>query len=104
MKIHWIFMWALCEVAQSHLQWFQLINPETETEITAPFEIGEVRVESSIMAGYHGNPVKTAEATDKNGWWKLGDLGYFNESNDLFVVDRIKEMLKYNGIQVRVSI
>jgi len=56
------------------------------------------------MAGYHGNPVKTAEATDKNGWWKLGDLGYFNESNDLFVVDRIKEMLKYNGIQVRVSI
>ena len=29
-----------------------------------------------------------------------GDIGYYNESENFFVVDRLKELIKYKGNQV----
>jgi len=40
------------------------------------------------------------ETFDEDGWLRTGDVGYFDEDADLFVVDRAKEMIKYKSFQV----
>ncbi|XP_034477929.1 luciferin 4-monooxygenase [Drosophila innubila] len=60
-------------------------------------KIGEVLMDiGSKWMGYVGNPVDT-EATLQNGWINLGDLGYFDDDNNLFLVDRKKDLLKYKS-------
>jgi len=52
-----------------------------------------------VMKGYLNN----SEATDnclKDGWLQSGDLGYYDEEGCIFVVDRLKELIKYKGFQV----
>lgn len=67
-------------------------------------EIGEIYILTSIrFLGYASNPEATREAFDSTGWLKTGDLGYINEDYELFVVDRIKDMIKYLNYQVAPS-
>ena len=80
----------------------QLVDINSEEEITKANQIGEVRGWKTIMRSYLGNPQATAEAFDKQGCYKMGDLAYLDEEGNLFIVDRIKEMLKYRGFQVSV--
>ncbi|KAM6562566.1 hypothetical protein CsatB_022564 [Cannabis sativa] len=49
---------------------------------------------------YYNNKEETARAIDKEGWLHTGDIGYIDEDGDVFIVDRIKEMIKYKGFQV----
>jgi acyl-CoA synthetase (AMP-forming)/AMP-acid ligase II len=51
------------------------------------------------MAGYLGNPQATAE-TVTDGWLHTGDLVRVDDDGLFWVVDRIKEMIKYKGYQV----
>ncbi|OJT02330.1 4-coumarate--CoA ligase-like 7 [Trametes pubescens] len=63
-------------------------------------EAGELVVTSpSVAIGYMNNPEATAE-TFKDGWVSTGDEVYFNERKEIFVVDRIKELIKVRGYQV----
>eukprot|EP00253_Pinus_taeda_P008104 PITA_08104 len=49
----------------------------------------------TIMKGYFGNVEATELTLDSEGWLKTGDLCYIGEEGFLFVVDRIKELIKY---------
>ena len=64
-------------------------------------ERGEIYVHGpNIMQGYLNHPEASAECLDGEGWLRTGDIGYFDESGHLFVVDRVKELIKYKGFQV----
>ena len=52
------------------------------------------------MKGYLGNAEATAEMIDSEGWLRTGDVGYCDAEGRLFIVDRIKELIKTNGRQV----
>jgi long-chain acyl-CoA synthetase len=59
----------------------------------APGEVGEVLARSNaVMIGYWDNAAATADAL-RDGWYHTGDLGYLNDRNYLFVVDRAKDMI-----------
>ena len=50
--------------------------------------------------GYLGNAAATAPTIASDGWMKTGYLCYFDEDGFVYIVDRIKELIKHNGYQV----
>ncbi|KAF7025870.1 hypothetical protein CFC21_038022 [Triticum aestivum] len=54
----------------------------------------------SIMTGYLGDDEANAASFDSEGWLKTGDLCYIDQDGFLFVVDRLKELIKYKAYQV----
>ncbi|XP_014627605.1 4-coumarate--CoA ligase-like 9 isoform X2 [Glycine max] len=77
----------------------KIVNPNTG-EAMFPCEQGELWIKSpSIMKGYVGDPEATS-ATLVDGWLRTGDLCYFDNEGFLYVVDRLKELIKYKGYQV----
>ncbi|PWA76544.1 AMP-dependent synthetase/ligase, AMP-binding enzyme C-terminal domain protein [Artemisia annua] len=66
-----------------------------------PNREGELWLKSpTVMKGYLGNEAATAATIDSDGWLRTGDLCYFDENGVLYIVDRIKELIKHNGYQV----
>ncbi|KAI3867119.1 hypothetical protein MKX03_026934 [Papaver bracteatum] len=62
---------------------------------------GEVCVRSDcVMMGYFKNKEETERAIDAKGWLHTCDIGYIDDDGDVFIVDRIKEMIKVKGFQV----
>ncbi|KAK7858896.1 4-coumarate--coa ligase-like 5 [Quercus suber] len=49
------------------------------------------------MKGYLGNVEATSATIDSDGWLKTGDLCYIDGDGFIFIVDRIKELIKHNG-------
>ncbi|KAH9854593.1 acetyl-CoA synthetase-like protein [Lenzites betulinus] len=65
-----------------------------------PNETGQIVVTGPSMAlGYLDNKEATEE-TFKDGWVYTGDEGYVTEKKVLYIVDRIKELIKVRGFQV----
>lgn len=59
----------------------------------APGEVGEILVRGpNVTAGYWGDPAASAAAL-AGGWYHTGDLGFLQEGDYLFVVDRVKDMI-----------
>ncbi|XP_053671372.1 uncharacterized protein LOC128721591 [Anopheles nili] len=77
-------------------QWVKVIDPETGRAL-GPNQRGELCFRGSlIMKGYVGRE----RAIDADGWLHTGDVAYYDEDHEFFIVDRIKELIKYKGFQV----
>ncbi|KAK7381006.1 hypothetical protein VNO78_33529 [Psophocarpus tetragonolobus] len=77
----------------------KIVNPKTG-EAMFPGEPGELWIRGPyVMKGYAGDPEATS-ATLVNGWLRTGDLCYFDNEGYLYVIDRLKELIKYKGYQV----
>jgi acyl-CoA synthetase (AMP-forming)/AMP-acid ligase II len=64
-------------------------------------ERGEIWLRGpNVMRGYLGRPEATAAMLDAEGWLHSGDIGYADAEGYFFIVDRIKELIKYKGMQV----
>ncbi|MGZ8848514.1 MAG: AMP-binding protein, partial [Pyrinomonadaceae bacterium] len=78
----------------------KLIDPATGAEMDINQE-GEVCVRGpQIMKGYLNNPEATASTIDSDGWLHTGDIGYADEAGHFYIVDRVKELIKYKGFQI----
>jgi acyl-CoA synthetase (AMP-forming)/AMP-acid ligase II len=63
--------------------------------------VGELYVRGpNIFPGYHNNPAATADSLSPSGWYRTGDVGFIDSRNNLFITDRVKELIKYKGFQV----
>ncbi|XP_016838387.1 4-coumarate--CoA ligase 1 [Nasonia vitripennis] len=62
---------------------------------------GEICIKSPIMmTGYLNNPEATKEVLDDEGWLHTGDKGFYDEAGEFFIIERIKEMMKYQNFQI----
>jgi acyl-CoA synthetase (AMP-forming)/AMP-acid ligase II len=53
-----------------------------------------------VMKGYLNNPEATRSSIDEDRFFHSGDIGHVDEHDEFFIVDRLKELIKYKGFQV----
>lgn len=81
----------------------KLIDPATKEDLPTDVDVteGEAAVRGNIVTrGYYNKPVETAEAIDKDGWLRTGDI--FKRRGDGFyeITGRAKDLYKIGGEQV----
>ena len=77
-----------------------IVDPVTQAQLGID-EDGEVWVRGpQVMKGYLNNESATQSTIDGDGWLHTGDIGHIDADGHLFIVDRLKELIKYKGFQV----
>ncbi|KAJ1722991.1 hypothetical protein LPJ53_002657 [Coemansia erecta] len=78
----------------------KIIDPDSGRALGAG-EPGELCLRGpTIMMGYLDRPKETAQTIDTDGFLHTGDIAYIAKSGHIFITDRIKELIKYKGLQV----
>jgi acyl-CoA synthetase (AMP-forming)/AMP-acid ligase II len=78
----------------------RIVDVATEQDVPTG-EPGELWIRGpQVMKGYLNNPEATAHAIDADGWFHSGDVARLDEDGSLWIVDRIKELIKYKGYQI----
>ncbi|MFC9458216.1 4-coumarate--CoA ligase family protein [Streptomyces sp. NPDC056983] len=79
----------------------RIVSLDDPARDAGPGEHGEIVIRGpQVMKGYLGRPEETAAMIDADGWLHTGDVGHTDGDGWLFVVDRVKELIKYKGFQV----
>ncbi|KAG5311844.1 4CLL7 protein, partial [Acromyrmex insinuator] len=88
-----------CGIVAKNVQ-IKIVNLESR-KVLDPNQSGEIWIKcASMMNGYYRNPEATKSTIDEEGWLHTGDIGYIDEDGELFIIDRIKELIKYRGYQI----
>lgn len=78
----------------------KIVDPENGSALPDGQE-GEVWIKGpQVMQGYLNNPEATADAITEDGWLRTGDIALIDADGYMFIVDRLKELIKYKGFQV----
>ena len=78
----------------------RIVDPASGEDLDIDAD-GEVWIKGpQVMKGYLNNPTATADTIDPDGWLHTGDIGHIDADGHLFIVDRLKELIKYKGFQV----
>ncbi|XP_048002063.1 4-coumarate--CoA ligase 1-like isoform X2 [Leguminivora glycinivorella] len=76
----------------------KVIDTETKQPL-GPHKPGEVCVKGGVvMKGYVGKDRR--EDFDEEGFFRTGDVAYYDDEGNFYIVDRLKELIKYMGFQV----
>lgn len=78
----------------------KVVDPDTGLSLGRNLP-GEICIRGpQIMKGYLNDPEATARTIDVHGWLHTGDIGYVDDDDEVFIVDRVKELIKFKGFQV----
>uniref|UniRef100_A0A914Q3X0 Uncharacterized protein n=1 Tax=Panagrolaimus davidi TaxID=227884 RepID=A0A914Q3X0_9BILA len=78
----------------------KVVDIETGKELSYN-EPGEILFFSpTLTPGYLNRPEATKESIDAEGWYHTGDFGYIDEEGNMFIIERMKEVLKVEGLPV----
>jgi acyl-CoA synthetase (AMP-forming)/AMP-acid ligase II len=78
----------------------RIIDYTSDAEL-GPNQEGELWVRGpQVMQGYLNQPEATRAVINPHGWFRTGDIGYADEDAYFYVIDRLKELIKYKGLQV----
>ncbi|GKA46360.1 4-coumarate--CoA ligase 2 [Tanacetum coccineum] len=78
----------------------KVIDPDTHSSLGYN-QPGEICIRGpQIMKGYLNDAKSTAATIDEEGWLHTGDIGYVDHDDEVFIVDRVKELIKFKGFQV----
>jgi acyl-CoA synthetase (AMP-forming)/AMP-acid ligase II len=78
----------------------RIVDPATGDDV-APGRDGELWIRGpQVMLGYLNQPDATRATIDGDGWLHTGDLGHADADGHFFLVDRLKELIKYKGMQI----
>ncbi|MGH8931982.1 MAG: AMP-binding protein [Egibacteraceae bacterium] len=78
----------------------RIIDPTTGGKC-GPDQVGELWIRGpQVMRGYLNQPGATAATIDPEEWMRTGDLGRIDADGWVFLVDRVKELIKYKAYQV----
>jgi acyl-CoA synthetase (AMP-forming)/AMP-acid ligase II/enoyl-CoA hydratase/carnithine racemase len=78
----------------------RIVDVDTKKDLES-MQDGELFIKGpQIMKGYLNSLEQTRQMLDEDGWLHTGDIGRFDEDGFCYVVDRVKELIKYKGFQV----
>jgi 4-coumarate--CoA ligase len=78
----------------------RIVDIETGADLPAGQD-GELWIKGpQVMQGYLNNPTATAATITEDGWLRTGDIARIDDKGYMYIVDRLKELIKYKGFQV----